>query len=268
VLGRPGCGRRARGRRPVRVVTCVGCNDLRVELHLTAVNAEDYSGVVPEVMVPTELRVHCRRDERLSAVVKRSGIPVSQSHLWSEYVTSESMPLWVLPKEYALYVGRLRSDSIGTCLLHPDLTVGEFVAYFGPHATDTAAIAVYPAAAIGGSPLDILVVLGGAAQEYFGQRTAWEVVEDALTLYGGAGVLLAVQRSVAKWRHRRLRKDGRAWRHNEQVTRRLARLVDSKRAWKCHDLATILGLDDLSTGRLLDRRGFILSEEDFATWRR
>ncbi|UCN14133.1 hypothetical protein LFM56_14740 [Cellulomonas iranensis] len=240
----------------------------RLTLKLIAANAEYYSDDEPESMSPTTLSMDCDPDETLFTVLKRADVPHTESRLWTDYFETPSMPLWVLPSEYVRHAGRLRSDSLGTCLLHPDLTVREFLDYFGTHATNRANLAVFPAAAIGGDPLDILVVIGGGVQDYFAARTPWDVVEDALTLYGGAGVVRLAQKAIADRRLRKLRRDGRVWLHRSILTRRLAQFVDSKQNWKCHTLATILGLDDLSTGRILSARGFSVSIEDFSTWTR
>lgn len=230
------------------------------------VNAE-YYGEPPESLPPRLVEAHCDRSDLVASVVRRAPFDTAASRLWTDYINSKSMSLWILPAAYAVRADRLRSDTVGLCILHPDATVGQLIDYFGAHVTREPRIALYPAAPIGGSSFDFLIELGGEAQQYLSQRSAWGIVNDLLAIYGGSGLLHDAHRRVANLRLRALQRDGRAWLHRGQVTRRLARLVDSRPTWECNHLARLLGLDHAATGRLLDRRGFALSSEDLRTWR-
>lgn len=245
------------------------CHDVlmgQITVAFTVVNAEDYSGPA-ESFDPVPCVLTGPRSELLRVALQTADIDRSASRIWDSYFASDAVGLWVLPRDLASHAGRLRSDDVGTCMCDPVTTLGQFADYFGPLARDTEFLAVYPVSAIGGGPLGPWIELGTAAQEYLTERTAWEMANDLLTIYGGAEIGRRVLRWLAALRLRKLRHDGRAWLHQGRVTRRTAGLVDSRPEWRCDELAALLGLDHGSAGRLLAARRFELSAEDLMTWR-
>lgn len=241
-----------------------------VALKLLVVNAEYYGEPTERTSLPRELVVTASLDEQLVAAVRRALPDVQGSRLWSIFLEPDSeFGLWVLPVEATLNGERLRTDSVGHCLVDPSLTVRSFVEYFGNWAVGpSATLAVYPAEGIGGGPLEPWVDLGEAVLEYVGSQGLRGVANDVLSLYGAAQLSGSVRRRIADHRARGLRREAALWLHKSQVTRRVAKAVDRRARWNCAELAVLLDIDNGTAGRLLAARGFVLSEHDLRYWER